>query len=112
RTAGAAQNASPPSRACAVLRARLPCQFRLRESRRCVAASFDSSFAWRTGHCSTKLDARTSAVNIGNLARGTFCASCMGFQADMEYLEIVAPADFKTIGVEARCAVPDPEPWT
>ena len=33
------------------------------------------------------------------------------YSPDMEYLEIVAPADFKTIDVQAPCAVPDPEPW-
>ena len=33
------------------------------------------------------------------------------YSPDMEYLEIVAPADFKTIDVEAPCAVPDPTPW-
>jgi quercetin dioxygenase-like cupin family protein len=34
------------------------------------------------------------------------------YSPDMEYLEIVAPADFKTIDVEPPCAVPDPKPWT
>lgn len=33
------------------------------------------------------------------------------YSPDMEYLEIVSPADFKTIDVEAPCAVPEPEPW-
>ena len=33
------------------------------------------------------------------------------YSPDMEYLEIVSPADFKTIDVEAPCAVPDPKPW-
>ncbi|MGB4345548.1 MAG: cupin domain-containing protein [Burkholderiaceae bacterium] len=33
------------------------------------------------------------------------------YSADMEYLEIVGPADFKTVGVEAPCAVPAPTPW-
>ena len=30
---------------------------------------------------------------------------------DMEYLEIVAPADFKTVDVPAPCEVPAPKPW-
>jgi len=30
---------------------------------------------------------------------------------DMEYLEIVSPADFKTVDVEPVCAIPDPTPW-
>jgi hypothetical protein len=29
----------------------------------------------------------------------------------MEYLEIVSPADFKTVDVEPVCAIPDPTPW-
>ena len=33
------------------------------------------------------------------------------YSPDMEYLEIVGPADFKTLDVEAPCAVPDPTPW-
>ncbi len=34
------------------------------------------------------------------------------YSPDMEYLEIVAPADFTTIDVEPPCAVPNPDPWT
>ena len=33
------------------------------------------------------------------------------YSPDMEYLEIVSPADFKTIDVEPVCAIPDPAPW-
>jgi quercetin dioxygenase-like cupin family protein len=33
------------------------------------------------------------------------------YSPDMEYLEIVGPADFKTIAVEAVCDIPDPTPW-
>jgi hypothetical protein len=33
------------------------------------------------------------------------------YSDDMEYLEIVGPADFKTIGVEGPCAVPAVTPW-
>jgi quercetin dioxygenase-like cupin family protein len=33
------------------------------------------------------------------------------YSPDMEYLEIVGPADFKSIGVEGPCAVPEPAPW-
>ena len=34
------------------------------------------------------------------------------YSPDMEYLEIVSPADFKTVGVEAPdCVVPEPTPW-
>jgi hypothetical protein len=29
----------------------------------------------------------------------------------MEYLEIVGPADFKTIDMPAPCAVPEPGTW-
>jgi len=34
------------------------------------------------------------------------------YSPDMEYLEVVGPADFKTIDVEGPCAVPAPMPWT
>ena len=33
------------------------------------------------------------------------------YSPDMEYLEVVGPADFKTIEVPGPCAVPDPTPW-
>ncbi|MBN3768899.1 cupin domain-containing protein [Burkholderia sp. Se-20378] len=33
------------------------------------------------------------------------------YSPDMEYLEIVGPADFKSIDVEGPCAVPLPTPW-
>ncbi|TDN62626.1 cupin domain-containing protein [Paraburkholderia sp. BL10I2N1] len=33
------------------------------------------------------------------------------YSEDMEYLEIVSPADFKTVGVEGPCAVPPVTPW-
>ena len=33
------------------------------------------------------------------------------YSPDMEYLEIVGPADFKTVGVDAPCQVPAPTPW-
>jgi len=33
------------------------------------------------------------------------------YSPDMEYLEIVSPADFKSIDIEAPCAVPAPTPW-
>jgi mannose-6-phosphate isomerase-like protein (cupin superfamily) len=33
------------------------------------------------------------------------------YSPDMEYLEIVSPADFKTVDVEPVCAVPSPTPW-
>ncbi|SDE16160.1 cupin domain-containing protein [Paraburkholderia lycopersici] len=33
------------------------------------------------------------------------------YSPDMEYLEIVSPADFKSIDVEAPCAVPAPASW-
>jgi quercetin dioxygenase-like cupin family protein len=33
------------------------------------------------------------------------------YSPDMEYLEIVGPADFKTIDVEGPCAVPAVTPW-
>ncbi len=33
------------------------------------------------------------------------------YSPDMEYLEIVAPADFKTIDMPAPCEVPAPKGW-
>ena len=33
------------------------------------------------------------------------------YSPDMEYLEIVGPADFKSIDVPAVCDVPAPQPW-
>ncbi|MGS0756884.1 cupin domain-containing protein, partial [Roseateles sp. GG27B] len=33
------------------------------------------------------------------------------YSPDMEYLEIVGPADFKSIPVEAVGVVPPPTPW-
>jgi quercetin dioxygenase-like cupin family protein len=33
------------------------------------------------------------------------------YSPDMEYLEIVSPADFKTISVDPVCDIPDPTPW-
>ncbi|TGN98364.1 cupin domain-containing protein [Burkholderia sp. USMB20] len=33
------------------------------------------------------------------------------YSPDMEYLEIVGPADFKSIDVEGPCDVPAPTPW-
>jgi quercetin dioxygenase-like cupin family protein len=33
------------------------------------------------------------------------------YSEDMEYLEIVSPADFKSIDVEGPCEVPAPTPW-
>lgn len=33
------------------------------------------------------------------------------YSPDMEYLEIVGPADFKTVEVDGPCAVPEPTPW-
>lgn len=34
------------------------------------------------------------------------------YSPDMEYLEIVAPAEFQTVDVEAPCAVPPPTKWS
>ncbi len=33
------------------------------------------------------------------------------YSPDMEYLEIVSPADFKTVDMPAPCDVPPPTPW-
>ena len=33
------------------------------------------------------------------------------YSPDMEYLEVVGPADFSTIEVAGPCAVPAPHPW-
>jgi mannose-6-phosphate isomerase-like protein (cupin superfamily) len=34
------------------------------------------------------------------------------YSPDMEYLEIVSPADFKTVDVEPVCEIPKSTPWT
>ena len=33
------------------------------------------------------------------------------YSPDMEYLEIVWPADFKAVDVEPDCAISGPTPW-
>ena len=33
------------------------------------------------------------------------------YSPDMEYLEIVGPADFKSVDMPAPCEVPAPKPW-
>ena len=33
------------------------------------------------------------------------------YSADMEYLEIVSPADFKSVDIEPFCEAPAPTPW-
>jgi quercetin dioxygenase-like cupin family protein len=33
------------------------------------------------------------------------------YSPDMEYLEIVSPADFGTVDVEGPCEIPAPTPW-
>ena len=33
------------------------------------------------------------------------------YSPDMEYLEIVGPADFSTVDVKGPCEVPEPMPW-
>ncbi|MEJ8814400.1 cupin domain-containing protein [Variovorax ureilyticus] len=33
------------------------------------------------------------------------------YSPDMEYLEVVGPADFGSIEVEGPCSVPEPTPW-
>ncbi|HTD89690.1 MAG TPA: cupin domain-containing protein [Burkholderiales bacterium] len=33
------------------------------------------------------------------------------YSPDMEYLEVIGPADFATIDAEGPCAVPPPKPW-
>ena len=33
------------------------------------------------------------------------------YSPDMEYLEIVSPADFKSVDVDPVCAIPAPTPW-
>jgi mannose-6-phosphate isomerase-like protein (cupin superfamily) len=34
------------------------------------------------------------------------------YSPDMEYIEVIAPADFRTVDAEASCVVPAPTPWT
>jgi quercetin dioxygenase-like cupin family protein len=34
------------------------------------------------------------------------------YSPDMEYLEVVSPADSKTVDAEGPCGVPAPTPWT
>ena len=43
--------------------------------------------------------------------RPGICHFLFDYSPDMEYLEIVGPADFKTVDVDAPCAVPAPTPW-
>lgn len=33
------------------------------------------------------------------------------YSPDMEFLEVVGPAEFKTFGAEAPAVVPAPKPW-
>ncbi len=33
------------------------------------------------------------------------------YSPDMEYLEVVGPADFTTVDMPGPCAVPEPKPW-
>jgi quercetin dioxygenase-like cupin family protein len=33
------------------------------------------------------------------------------YSPDMEYLEVVSPADFKSIAIDGPCAVPEPNTW-
>jgi quercetin dioxygenase-like cupin family protein len=33
------------------------------------------------------------------------------YSPDMEYLEIITPADYGTVPAEGPCAIPDPTPW-
>lgn len=33
------------------------------------------------------------------------------YSPDMEYLEVVGPADFNTVEVQGPCPVPAPQPW-
>ena len=33
------------------------------------------------------------------------------YSPDMEYLEVVGPADFTTVDIEGPCEVPAPKPW-
>ncbi|AHB06879.2 cupin [Pandoraea pnomenusa 3kgm] len=33
------------------------------------------------------------------------------YSPDMEYLEVVGPADFTSVGIDGPCAVPAPAPW-
>jgi hypothetical protein len=33
------------------------------------------------------------------------------YSPDMEYLEIVGPADFTSIEADGPCPVPEPTPW-
>ncbi|MBB5399397.1 MULTISPECIES: cupin domain-containing protein [Paraburkholderia] len=34
------------------------------------------------------------------------------YSSDMEYLEVVGPADFSSVGVEGPCSVPAPSGWS
>jgi mannose-6-phosphate isomerase-like protein (cupin superfamily) len=34
------------------------------------------------------------------------------YSPDMEYLEVVGPADFTTVRAVGPCPVPNPKPWT
>ena len=43
--------------------------------------------------------------------RPGICHYLFDYSPDMEYLEIVSPADFTSVDVEPVCAIPAPTPW-
>ncbi|MEY3265403.1 MAG: hypothetical protein RL717_2880 [Pseudomonadota bacterium] len=56
---------------------------------------------------------KPTLVEAGDVVhqRPGICHFLFDYSPDMEYLEIVGPADFKTVDVDAPCAVPAPTPW-
>ena len=56
---------------------------------------------------------KPTLVEAGDVVhqRPGICHFLFDYSPDMEYLEIVGPADFKTVDVDAPCAVPVPTPW-
>ena len=56
---------------------------------------------------------KPTLVEAGDVVhqRPGICHFLFDYSPDMEYLEIVGPADFKTVDVDAPCAVPAPTLW-
>jgi quercetin dioxygenase-like cupin family protein len=56
---------------------------------------------------------KPTLVEAGDVVhqRPGICHFLFDYSPDMEYLEIVGPADFKTVDVDVPCAVPAPTPW-
>lgn len=56
---------------------------------------------------------KPTLVEAGDVVhqRPGICHFLFDYSPDMEYREIVGPADFKTVDIDAPSAVPAPTPW-